>query len=58
MHAAWETWIEDENRRCRAVQSLVLDETQANGTDIGKDVRTWYERYCSSCERAYEKVKR
>jgi hypothetical protein len=58
MHAAWETWVEDENRRCRAVQSLVLDETQANGTDIGRDVRTWYERYCSSCERAYEKVKR
>ncbi|KIX04684.1 uncharacterized protein Z518_05554 [Rhinocladiella mackenziei CBS 650.93] len=57
MQGAWEQWVVDENRRCRAVEGLVLDDADQNSTTVNEDVRSWYDDYCASCRNEYVKIR-
>jgi hypothetical protein len=58
MQAAWEQWVVDENRRCRVVEGLVLeDETEQNSTNTSGEVKSWYDEYCASCREEYTKMR-
>ncbi|KAK4940031.1 SNF1-interacting protein [Elasticomyces elasticus] len=57
MQSAWEQWVVDENRRCNVVEGLVLNDVAHNATDVGEDVKSWYDEYCVSCREEYNKIK-
>lgn len=59
----WERWLQQEVRRCRQVEGLLVnDADDKTDTEEGQtvlaglngDVKQWYETYCSSCEREQE----
>lgn len=64
----WERWLRQELRRCHQVEMLLrrndgeeVDEIE-DGQDprvfaeLTDDVREWYEKYCTSCQREQEQV--
>ncbi|KIW31892.1 uncharacterized protein PV07_03480 [Cladophialophora immunda] len=57
MQAAWEQWVVDEHRRCQVVEGLVLNDLEQNYTDIGDDLKGWYDEYCTSCSNEYMKMR-
>lgn len=63
LQSEWERWLQQEVRRCRQVEGLLVNEADdESGTEGGQtvlaglngDVKQWYETYCSSCEREQE----
>lgn len=57
LRGAWEQWVVDENRRCQVVERLVLDDAARNATDMGDDIKSWYDEYCASCRDEYMKLR-
>lgn len=63
LQSEWERWLQQEVRRCRQVEGLLVnDADDKTDTEEGQtvlaglngDVKQWYETYCSSCEREQE----
>ncbi|KAJ9608008.1 SNF1-interacting protein [Cladophialophora chaetospira] len=57
MLAAWEQWAADEHHRCQVVEGLVLNDPSQNATDVGDDLRQWYDEYCASCSDEFVKIR-
>ena len=57
VQAAWEQWVVDEHRRCQVVEAMMLGDTAQNFTDVGDDLKGWYDEYCTSCRNEYMKIR-
>ncbi|OAL36944.1 hypothetical protein AYO20_03713 [Fonsecaea nubica] len=57
VQAAWEQWVVDEHRRCQVVEGLVLNDLEQNYTDAEKDLKGWYNEYCTSCSNEYMRMR-
>ena len=56
LFAAWHEWVIAEHRRCQLVEGLVLSDPAQNATDLGEDLQSWYNEYCTSCQDEYLKI--
>ena len=55
VEAEWESWVEDENRKCSRVESLLVEGTAGDAETYG-EVKDKLEKYCSSCRSAKKLV--
>ncbi|KAL3495417.1 hypothetical protein BJX62DRAFT_184795 [Aspergillus germanicus] len=65
LQSEWERWLQQELRRCRQVEGLLAakDAGDRSGSvgeqsvlsGLSGDVREWYEKYCSSCQKEQER---
>lgn len=69
----WERWLRQELRRCQQVEALLnASDNDDEGDNVVEgrqlsqnifaehtdDVRLWYNRYCTSCQREQEEIER
>lgn len=59
MQTEWESWVQNEHRRCRQL-GLMLDsqnnDTVAELAGKREEVEKWYGDYCASCRREHERL--
>lgn len=58
--SAWEDWVVDERRRCRAIEPVIAtNRTHIGGEEQGStdpSLSRWYQEYCESCKTEYGRL--
>lgn len=66
VQSEWERWLRQEIRRCRQVETLLgkehgnsqpdMQAGQPAFSELTDDVKKWYGKYCTSCQKEQEKM--